>query len=124
VCTLVRIGNRVLFSRLRLCQPAEPILRVYISQEQGGPVIPLATWYPCCPHLRLTGYGGAVLTCLHKASLEKSSYLTIDGQSASLSWYQATIWDTRPIFLPLHLNHLKILVFLVGGALSDERMGV
>jgi hypothetical protein len=27
------------------------------------------------------------------------SYLTTDGQSASLSWCQATIWDQRTIFL-------------------------
>jgi hypothetical protein len=34
---------------------------------------------------------------------QSQSYLTIDGQSASLSWYQATIWDPRPIFLSLPL---------------------
>jgi hypothetical protein len=26
-------------------------------------------------------------------------FLTIDGQSASLSWYQATIWDTQLIII-------------------------
>jgi hypothetical protein len=30
------------------------------------------------------------------------SYLTTNGQSASLSWYQATIWDLRPILLSPH----------------------
>jgi hypothetical protein len=29
------------------------------------------------------------------------SYLTTDSQSASLSWYEATIWDPWPIFLSL-----------------------
>jgi hypothetical protein len=29
------------------------------------------------------------------------SYVSTDGQSASLSWYQTTIWDLRPIFLSL-----------------------
>jgi hypothetical protein len=27
------------------------------------------------------------------------SFLTTDGQSASLSWYQTSNWDPRPIFL-------------------------
>jgi hypothetical protein len=36
-----------------------------------------------------------------------SSYLKKDGQSASLSSYQATIWETRPIFLSPHGNYLQ-----------------
>jgi hypothetical protein len=38
------------------------------------------------------GYGGSILTCLHVVyHIESSSsYLTTDGQSASLSWYEAT----------------------------------
>jgi hypothetical protein len=35
--------------------------------------------------------------------LQGQGYLTTDGHSASLSWYQATIWDARPIyFFPAH----------------------
>jgi hypothetical protein len=30
---------------------------------------------------------------------QSQSYITIDSQSASLSWWQAPIWDPRPIFL-------------------------
>jgi hypothetical protein len=30
-----------------------------------------------------------------------SKVLTVDGQSVSLSWYQANIWDPRTIFLLL-----------------------
>jgi hypothetical protein len=34
-------------------------------------------------------------------NLQSQSYLTTDGQLASLSWYQATIWDLQRIFLLL-----------------------
>jgi hypothetical protein len=33
--------------------------------------------------------------------LQGQSYLITDGLSASLSWYQATIWDPRPILVKL-----------------------
>jgi hypothetical protein len=49
-------------------------------------------------------------------------YLTTDGQSASLSWYQATCWDPRPIFLSLLWKYFrKFSVLFLRGALSDER---
>jgi hypothetical protein len=38
-----RTRNRALLSHLRLPQPGGPGSRIYISQEQGGPVIPLGT---------------------------------------------------------------------------------
>jgi hypothetical protein len=31
--------------------------------------------------------------------VQVQSYSTTNGQSANLSWYQATIWDPRPIIL-------------------------
>jgi hypothetical protein len=49
--------------------------------------------------------------------------LTADGQSASLFWYQATIWDSQPIILSLLLKlSTDIFIFLVWCALSEERM--
>jgi hypothetical protein len=43
--------------------------------------------------------------CLKVAmSQVKSSYITTDGKSASLSWCQAPLSDTQPIFLPF-LNY-------------------
>jgi hypothetical protein len=36
-------------------------------------------------------------------------YLTTSGQSASLSWYQAAIWDTRPIILSFHGKYFQAL---------------
>jgi hypothetical protein len=43
-----------------------------------------------------------------------SIYITTDGQSGSLSFYQATMWDLRPIFLSLrgyYLQHLRFLLY-------------
>jgi hypothetical protein len=36
-------------------QPRGPDSRIYIPQEQGGPVIPLGTGFPFCRFLRLAG---------------------------------------------------------------------
>jgi hypothetical protein len=55
-----------------------PVPRIYIPQEQGGRVIP-------------PGIGLAQLN-------ESESYITIDGQSASLSSNKAPIWGLRPDF--------------------------
>jgi hypothetical protein len=33
--------------------------------------------------------------------VEVKSHLTTDGQSASMFWYHATIWDPRPTYLSL-----------------------
>jgi hypothetical protein len=38
---------------LRLPQPGGPGSRIYIPQEQGGPVIPPGTGFPFCRLLRL-----------------------------------------------------------------------
>jgi hypothetical protein len=38
---------------------------------------------------------------------QSQSNLTTDDQSASLTWYHATIWDPRPIFLALPRNYLQ-----------------
>jgi hypothetical protein len=40
---------------LRLPKPGGPGPRIYIPQEQGGPVITLGTWFPFRRLLRLTG---------------------------------------------------------------------
>jgi hypothetical protein len=49
-------------------------------------------------------------------------YLATDGQSTSLSWYQAIIWDQRPISLSLTwILYLDSWGLLLWGSLSDER---
>jgi hypothetical protein len=51
-----------------------------------------------------------------------SSYLTIYEQSASLPWYQATIWDPRPVVLSLPRNYLQTFaVFFWYGVFSLTR---
>jgi hypothetical protein len=44
-------------SDLRLPRPGGPGLHIYISQEQGGPVIPPGTGVPFRRFLRLAGLG-------------------------------------------------------------------
>jgi hypothetical protein len=43
-----------------------------------------------------------------------------DGQSASLSWYQAPLWNSWPDIFSV----LTVAGFLMWGALSDERTGL
>jgi hypothetical protein len=54
------------------------------------------------------------------AKSESQSYVTTDGQSASLSWNKAPIWDLRPDFC----YHRIFAGLLMWGALSDERTGL
>jgi hypothetical protein len=45
----------IFYSHLRLPQPGGPGPRIYIPQEQGGPVVPPDTGFPFCRLLRLSG---------------------------------------------------------------------
>jgi hypothetical protein len=53
-------------------------------------------------------------------SSESESYVTTDGQSASLSWNKASIWGLRPDFYSCQ----TIAGLLMCAALSDERTGL
>jgi hypothetical protein len=62
-----RTWNYTLLSHLRLPQPGGPGSHLYISQEQGGQVIPPGTEFPLRCLFRLAsndsqGYGGGILT--------------------------------------------------------------
>jgi hypothetical protein len=50
-------------------------------------------------------------------SLESESYITTDGQSASLSWNKVPTWDLRPDFYYCQI----VAGLLMWAALSDER---
>jgi hypothetical protein len=50
-----RTHGHILLSHLRLPQPGGPGSRIYIPQEQGGPVIPSDTGFSFCRLLRLAG---------------------------------------------------------------------
>jgi hypothetical protein len=52
--------------------------------------------------------------------LKSQSYVTTDGQPASLSWNKAPIWGLRP---DLEYS-LTVAGLLIWGALSDERTGL
>jgi hypothetical protein len=56
----------------------------------------------------------------HTTESESESYITTDGQLASLSWNKAPIWGLRPDLYYLFDSYGLIL----GGALSDERSGL
>jgi hypothetical protein len=51
---------------------------------------------------------------------QSESYVTTDGQSASLSWNKALIWGLRPDFYYCQ----AVTGLLMWGALSDERTGL
>jgi hypothetical protein len=51
---------------------------------------------------------------------ESESYVTTDGQSASLSWNKVPIWGLRPDFYYCQI----VAGLLMCGALSDDRTGL
>jgi hypothetical protein len=59
---------------------------------------------------------------------ESESYVTTDGQSASLSWYKAPIRGLRPDFFFFCRSEygirLTVMFFIPWDALSDERTGL
>jgi hypothetical protein len=56
----------------------------------------------------------------HLLPSQSQSYITTDGQSASLSWNKAPIWGLRP-----DLCYCQTVAgLLIWGALSDERTGL
>jgi hypothetical protein len=57
------------------------------------------------------------LKTVSESESESESYVTTDGQSASLSWCQAPIWGLRPDFYDCQ----TVAGLLMWGALSDER---
>jgi hypothetical protein len=57
-----RTDGHILVSHLRLPRPGRPGLRIYIPQEQGGPVIPPDTGFPFRRLLDSQGYSGGILT--------------------------------------------------------------
>jgi hypothetical protein len=61
-----------------------------------------------------------LLFCPLVSESESESYVTTDGQPASLSWNKAPFWGLRP-----DLDYcLTVAGLLMWGALSDERMGL
>jgi hypothetical protein len=99
-----RIRNHTLLSHLTLPEPGGPVSCTYISQEQGGSVIPLGTGFPYVVSYNSHNYGGGILTDPQprgrgpriyilqeqdgpaKVRVKCQSHVTTDGQSISMSW--------------------------------------
>jgi hypothetical protein len=106
-----RTHGYILLSHLRLAQPGGPGSRIYIPQEQGGPVIPPGTGFPFCRLLRLTGLRWRYSNMPPWNWVE--FFLTADDQSTSSSWYRAPLWGPWPDFiLILSLVTIALLFFL------------
>jgi hypothetical protein len=75
----------------------------------------------CRRHVCCTVVSARVYDRCHGVHVKKvKSYVTTDGQSASLSWREAHIWGPRPDFY--YCQTLADL--LMWGALSDEMTGL
>jgi hypothetical protein len=61
-----RTHDHILLSYFRLPQLGGPGPRIYIPQEQGGPVIPPGTGFPFVASYDSQDSGGGILTCLHR----------------------------------------------------------
>jgi hypothetical protein len=89
-----RTSNHTLPSYLRLLKPGGPGSRI-VAVITPGTGVPLRLarlrWWYSNPPLQV------------KSSQVKTSYSTTDGQPANLSWCQAPISDSQPIFLLLSL---------------------
>jgi hypothetical protein len=78
-----RSHDHILLFHLRLTQLGGPGPRIYIAQEQGGPVIPLGTGFPFVASYGSQGYGGGILTRLHTESRIKETVVTLDATCAT-----------------------------------------
>jgi hypothetical protein len=58
--------------------------RIYIRQEQAGPVITPGHWVP---------FTSSLTSCRATVEVEVTLWLTI---SQSMSWYRVPLWDLRP----------------------------
>jgi hypothetical protein len=88
----------------RLPQPGGPGPRIYIPQEQGGPVISLDTGFAFCRLLRLAGLRWRYSTPpphglqTHPKSQGQSYFTTAGLPPVCSSWYYAP-WDSPPAIL-------------------------
>jgi hypothetical protein len=73
---LLKTHNHILLSCLRLPQPQGPGLRIYIPQEQGGPVIPWKLGSFFVASYDSQGYGGGILTHLQVVQSDNPCHIT------------------------------------------------
>jgi hypothetical protein len=113
-----------LLSHMRLPQPEGPVPFICIPRNRVAPLHPKALGSICIASYNTHRYGGGILAHLNTGTRNSQcqSYLMTDGQSTSLSWYQATIWEPQPIFLsrPLKIFSDNCSFLLVGNPPSGE----
>jgi hypothetical protein len=63
--------------RFQTSQPGGPGFRIYIPQEQGGPVIPPGTGFLFVASYDLQGYGGGIRNRLHTEFSRNRSYSSL-----------------------------------------------
>jgi hypothetical protein len=63
-----------------------------------SPMHTTVSWKGTSPNRLNPKESGTNRSFIETWTSQSQSYITTDGQSASLSWCQAPIWDTRPIF--------------------------
>jgi hypothetical protein len=92
------------------------LLLLYIDTRQT------LKWSATLLHMRTSRVGLLPRTacCWSESESESESYVTTNGQSASLSWNKAPIWGLRPDFY----FRRTVAGLLMWGALSDERTGL
>jgi hypothetical protein len=95
--------------------------RIYIPRNRVAQLYPQALGFLFVASYNSQGYGGGIRPLLRRgwnsSESESESYVTTDGQSASLSWNKAPIWGLWPDFYYCQ----TVAGLLMWGALSDER---
>jgi hypothetical protein len=97
----------VTVSDSRLPQPGGPGPRIYVPQEQGGPVILLGTGFLFVASYDSQGYGGGIRAHLHTGCSSRSDPRTHNAQS---TFYVASARTAQKIHLltVILLHHVPI----------------
>jgi hypothetical protein len=117
-------GDHILLSQIRDSPNLEGQIPVFISPRNRVAQLYPRHWVPFFVSYDSQGYGGGIwphLYWLNQSQSQSQSYVTTDGQSASLSWCQAPVWGLTTRFLFLSDSCLFVDV---GRSLSDERTGL
>jgi hypothetical protein len=98
-------------------------LQSLITAHTLNSLLTTSVWWICAKNVGLIPYTFWISASLES---ESESYVTTDGQSASLSWFKAPIRGLRPDFYCRTEYGIRLTVTLLipWGALSDERTGL
>jgi hypothetical protein len=117
-----RTHDHILLSQIPDSRNLEGQVPVFISpRSRVAQLYPQALGSLFVAFYDSQGYSGGICARFHAGWLtEAESYITTDGQSASLSWNKAPIGGLRP-----HFYYCQTVAgLLIWGALSDEMTGL